>query len=117
LKEIEFLETAMLTQKSIQLTIAVLAFVITGHLLTIETLAAGEANGESDASTMVLAYTNGCESYIPTDSDFALGGYEATASPKPSAALRYGHRQALKPGAERQIRQQIEALWSVALKR
>jgi hypothetical protein len=67
--------------------------------------------------TMVLAYTNGCESYVPTDSDFALGGYEATASPKPSAALRYGHRQALKPGAERQIRQQIEALWSVALKR
>jgi len=62
--------------------------------------------------TMVLAYTNGCESYVPTDSDFALGGYEALASPEPSAALRYCHRQALKPGAERQIRQQIEALWA-----
>lgn len=61
--------------------------------------------------TMVLAYTNGCESYVPTDRDFALGGYEASASPEPSAALRYFHRQALRPGTERQIREQIRALW------
>jgi len=62
--------------------------------------------------TMVLGYTNGCESYVPTDADFALGGYEATASPEWCAALRYCHRQALKPGAERQIREQMQSLWS-----
>jgi hypothetical protein len=62
--------------------------------------------------TMVLAYTNGCESYVPTDKDFPLGGYEATASPAPSAALRYPRRVALRPGIERLIQQQIQALWS-----
>jgi hypothetical protein len=64
--------------------------------------------------TMVLAYTNGCESYVPTDKDFPLGGYEAAASPAPSAALRYARRVALRPGIERLIQQQIQALWSDA---
>ena len=62
--------------------------------------------------TMVLAYTNGCESYVPRDKDFVLGGYEAAASPAPSAALRYARRVALRPGIERLIQQQIQTLWS-----
>jgi hypothetical protein len=62
--------------------------------------------------TMVLAYTNGCESYIPTDKDFALGGYEAVSFPQVGAALRYRTRVALKPGIEKQIREQVQALWS-----
>jgi hypothetical protein len=62
--------------------------------------------------TMVLAYTNGCESYIPTDKDFALGGYEAASFPQVAAALRYRSRIALKPGIEQQIHKQVQALWS-----
>ncbi|HUT94869.1 MAG TPA: hypothetical protein VMY37_35755 [Thermoguttaceae bacterium] len=62
--------------------------------------------------TMVLAYTNGCEGYVPTDRDFALGGYEAAAAPAPSAALRCARRAALRPGIERLIQQQIQTLWS-----
>jgi hypothetical protein len=64
------------------------------------------------ARNMVLAYTNGCESYVPTDRDFPLGGYEATHTPKPSAALRYPHRAALRPGIEAQIKRTISGLWS-----
>ena len=38
---------------------------------------------------MMLAYTNGCESYVPLDRDFALGGYEAGTFPDlGSASLR-----------------------------
>lgn len=63
--------------------------------------------------TMVLAYTNGCESYVPTDADFALGGYEAGSFPQAkAAALAYRYRVALKPGAEKRLR---EAITSVAL--
>jgi hypothetical protein len=62
--------------------------------------------------TMVLAYTNGCESYVPTDKDFASGGYEASGFPAAGAALRYSHRMPLKPGIERQIRQQIQSLFT-----
>lgn len=58
--------------------------------------------------TMVLAYTNACESYVPTDVDLALGGYEAAAG---GAALFYHHRSALKPGAERQLKEAISTLW------
>jgi hypothetical protein len=61
---------------------------------------------------MVLGYTNRCESYIPTDRDFALGGYEAASFPQAGAALRYRCRVALQPGVERRIKQQIQALWS-----
>jgi hypothetical protein len=61
---------------------------------------------------MVLAYTNGCESYIPTDKDFALGGYEAMAFPQIGAALRYRHRVALRPGIEPQIKKAITELWT-----
>ena len=62
---------------------------------------------------MMLAYTNGCESYIPTDRDLALGGYEAASFPSlDGAALRYRHRRALRPGAEQQIIEQLRALWA-----
>ncbi|MBM4044515.1 MAG: hypothetical protein FJ279_05320, partial [Planctomycetes bacterium] len=42
--------------------------------------------------TMTLAYTNGCESYIPTDEAFQSGGYEAASFPSVAAALRYRNR-------------------------
>jgi hypothetical protein len=61
---------------------------------------------------MMLAYTNGCESYIPMDRDFTLGGYEAASFPSlDGAALRYRHRRALRPGAEQQVIEQLRALW------
>ena len=50
---------------------------------------------------MMLAYTNGCESYVPLDRDFALGGYEGGTFPDlGSASLRYRHRRALAPDAK-----------------
>ncbi len=54
--------------------------------------------------TMVAAYTNGCKSYIATDTDPALGGYEAASFASAGAALRYPYRLAVKAGAEGQIR-------------
>lgn len=62
---------------------------------------------------MMLAYTNACESYVPTDRDFALGGYEAATFPSLDAAsLRYRHRRSLRPGAEQQVLDQLRALWA-----
>lgn len=61
--------------------------------------------------TMVWAYTNGCETYIPTDSAFEQGGYEAVPSPESGAALAYRHRLALRPGVEGQIKNAITELW------
>jgi hypothetical protein len=60
---------------------------------------------------MVLAYTNGLESYIPTDKDFALGGYEAASFPSDAAPFRLHSRIALKPSIEQPIRQAIASLW------
>jgi len=60
--------------------------------------------------TMVLAYTNGCESYIPTDHDLALGGYEAASVRGYGSALRYRHRGALRPGAEARIKEAMAGL-------
>jgi hypothetical protein len=62
---------------------------------------------------MMLAYTNGCESYIPMDRDLALGGYEAATFPDlDGASLRYRHRRALRPGFEKQVMDQLRSLWS-----
>jgi len=61
---------------------------------------------------MVLAYTNGCETYVPTDKEFALGGYEAASTALDAAAIRYPNRVALRPGVEQQIRQAITELWA-----
>jgi hypothetical protein len=61
---------------------------------------------------MMLAYTNGCESYIPMDKDLALGGYEASSFPDDGAALRYRHRRALKRGFEGQVIEQLRSLWA-----
>ena len=65
------------------------------------------------ADTMVLAYTNGCESYIPCERDFVLGGYEAGAVPAPCAALSYRNRLTLDPGVERYIKKAITDLLSI----
>jgi hypothetical protein len=68
---------------------------------------------------VTLAYTNGCEVYVPTDADLELGvrgGYEAACFPVPgAAALAYPHRLALRPGAEEQIKDSIRNLWSQML--
>jgi len=64
------------------------------------------------AHNMMLAYTNGCESYIPMDRDLALGGYEAATFPDlGGASLRYRHRRALRPGFEKQVVEQLRSLW------
>jgi len=60
---------------------------------------------------MMLAYTNGCESYIPMDRDLALGGYEAATFPADGAALRYRHRRALRSGFEKKVIEQLQSLW------
>ena len=62
---------------------------------------------------MMLAYTNGCESYVPLDEDFALGGYEGGTFPDlGSASLRYRHRRALAPGCEARVMDRLLSLWS-----
>ncbi|MCK4307803.1 hypothetical protein KAW50_06235, partial [candidate division WOR-3 bacterium] len=53
---------------------------------------------------MVFGYTNGCESYIPCEKDFALGGYEAGSFPTLCAPLAYHNRLTLEPEIERQIK-------------
>jgi hypothetical protein len=61
---------------------------------------------------MVLAYTNACESYVPTDQDFSLGGYEAATFPSlAGAAFKYHHRRALRPGIEQMVIDQIRSMW------
>ncbi|MDD5705346.1 MAG: neutral/alkaline non-lysosomal ceramidase N-terminal domain-containing protein [Kiritimatiellae bacterium] len=58
--------------------------------------------------TMVLGYTNGSESYIPTDAALAAGGYETDAFPSLNVApLRYRHRLALRPGVEAVVKREI----------
>lgn len=65
------------------------------------------------AHRMMLAYTNGCESYVPLDRDFALGGYEGGTFPDlGSASLRYRHRRALAPGCESRVMDWLHSLWS-----
>jgi hypothetical protein len=56
------------------------------------------------AHTMVTAYTNGCESYLPTDAALTEGGYEGASYPVPGAAWRYPYRVTLAPGCEDQVR-------------
>ncbi|HWR16814.1 MAG TPA: neutral/alkaline non-lysosomal ceramidase N-terminal domain-containing protein [Terriglobales bacterium] len=60
---------------------------------------------------MMLAYTNGCESYIPMDKDLSLGGYEASSFPEDGAALRYRHRRAVRPGCEQKVMEALRAVW------
>ena len=64
---------------------------------------------------MMLAYTNGCESYIPMDRDLALGGYEAATFPADGAALRYRHRRAVHSGFEKQVVAGLRSLWELAM--
>jgi len=69
------------------------------------------ADNESPfAHTMVWAYTNGCESYVPTDAALELGpaaGYEAACFPSGGAGLMYPNRVPLRVGVEGRIRQAI----------
>jgi len=64
--------------------------------------------------TMVWAYTNGCEIYVPVDAAFSEGGYEAAPSPslEYASALYYHNGLALKPGTERAIKTAIGKLLS-----
>lgn len=59
--------------------------------------------------TMVWAYTNGCEIYVPTDSALALGGMEAASAPTAgyTSGLYYHNRLAIKVGAEALIKKRI----------
>ena len=55
------------------------------------------------AHNMVFAYTNGCEGYLGTDKDYALGdrgGYETSPL---GAPLQYHGRLAPEPQVETQI--------------
>jgi neutral ceramidase len=61
---------------------------------------------------MMMGYSNGCESYIPTDRELGLGGYEAATFPAlDGASLRYRHRRALRPGCEKLVFQTLRSLW------
>ena len=67
------------------------------------------------ARTVAWGYTNGCESYIPTDKDLELGergGYEAAGFPRLAAALVYASRLACRPGIEGQIKDGLCRIWS-----
>lgn len=62
---------------------------------------------------MIVAYANGCESYVPIDAAIGQGlaaGYEAAPAPRGSC-LYYRQRTALAAGAEGQIRQALLSLW------
>jgi hypothetical protein len=69
------------------------------------------------AHNLVLAYTNGCESYLPTDHELTLGGYEAASFPTAGAALRYPRRVALEAGLESRIKTTVRELWQPLLRR
>lgn len=62
--------------------------------------------------TMVWAYTNGCEIYVPVDAALGEGGYEAASSPtlEYASALYYHNGLALKRGAEAAIKAAIGEL-------
>jgi hypothetical protein len=61
--------------------------------------------------TMVMGYTNGVESYVPTDAALAAGGYEASGFPDwNAAALWYRNRLALRPGTEQIVKRVIADL-------
>jgi hypothetical protein len=58
--------------------------------------------------TMCMAYTNGCQTYVPTDADLGRGGYEAADALSGGAALFYPYRRALRAGHESRIRDAIQ---------
>ena len=58
--------------------------------------------------TIVWGYTNGCESYVPTEAAFSVGGYEAAPY---GAALYYPYRLPLEPTVEGQIKDAVRQLW------
>ncbi|MEP7242960.1 MAG: neutral/alkaline non-lysosomal ceramidase N-terminal domain-containing protein [Gammaproteobacteria bacterium] len=61
---------------------------------------------------MFAAYTNGCESYVPLDRDYALGGYEAVNFPSlDGAGFKYKHRRALRSGTEQKVIETLRSLW------
>lgn len=58
-------------------------------------------------NTMVFAYTNGCESYIPCEKDFELGGYEAGKPLDICSSLSYT-RLLLDTNVERVIKKGLQ---------
>jgi hypothetical protein len=62
---------------------------------------------------MMWAYTNGCESYIPTNEELQRDGYETASFPAmDSAALKYRHRRAIGRGAENDVIEALRSLWA-----
>jgi len=57
--------------------------------------------------TMVTAYTNGCETYMPTDRALEEGGYEGAAFPAVGAAMRYPYRMPIARGGEQLVRDAV----------
>jgi hypothetical protein len=63
--------------------------------------------------SMMLAYTNGCESYIPTNEELQRDGYETASFPSmDSAALKYKHRRAVSIGVEAKVKEALRGLWA-----
>jgi len=54
--------------------------------------------------TIVLGYTNGCESYVPTREALSLGGYEGSRT---GAALSYRHRLRLTSNCEDMVKKNL----------
>lgn len=59
-------------------------------------------------NTIVLAYTNGCESYIPLARHFSEGGYEAARFPEIGSPFYYYPRLTLMPEIEKIIKTNVE---------
>jgi len=62
------------------------------------------------ARTMVWAYTNASDGYIPTELGLEIGGAEAAPFPAESAVLIFSQRIGLKPGVEALIKDNISAV-------
>ena len=61
---------------------------------------------------MVLAYTNGCESYVPTDRALKLGGYETGTAEYDGTPLRWPYRSPLQAGSEQKIKDLMKSAWT-----
>jgi len=64
---------------------------------------------------MVLAYTNGCESYVPTDRALELGGYETGTAEYDGTPLRWPYRSPLQAGSEQKIKDLMKSAWTYGL--
>ena len=61
---------------------------------------------------MMLAYTNGCESYIPMDRDLALGDMKRPLSQRTVRRFDIGTAELFGSGFEGQVIEQLRSLWA-----